>query len=293
MAVERVPLSRLEGKGVRFRYRRFMDRAGLVVVALCAGLTVTLLLLILGYVVYQGGSSINWTFVTALPKPAGEPGGGIANAIVGSALIVGLAALLAVPIGVGAAIFLNEFPSFWLGRAVRFLADVLTAVPSIVVGLAVYALVVLPMRTFSGFAGSVAYAFIMIPIILITAQEALRLVPTTLREASLALGVPRWKTVLRIVLPTSSRALLTGVVLAVARALGETAPMLFTAFGNSFWNLNPFKATATIPLVIYRYAIGPYDDWHRQAWAASFVLIVVVLLTSILTRLVLRREFED
>jgi phosphate transport system permease protein len=293
MAAETVPLSRLEAKGARFQYRRVVDRMALVLVGLCAGLTIFVLLVILAYVVYRGASSINWAFLTALPRPVGEEGGGIGHAIVGSALTVGLATLLAVPIGVGAAILLNEFPTYWLGSAVRFLADVLTAVPSIVVGLAVYALVVLPMGTFSGFAGAVAYAFIMIPIILITTQEALRLVPTNLREASLALGVPRWKTILQIVLPTSSRALLTGLLLAVARALGETAPMLFTAFGNTFWNLNPFKATATIPLVIYRYAISPYDDWHRQAWAASLVLVIVVLLTSILTRLVLRREFED
>jgi phosphate transport system permease protein len=161
------------------------------------------------------------------------------------------------------------------------------------VGLFVYALVVQPTKTFSGYAGSLAYAFIMLPIILISAQEALRLVPVNIREASLALGVPRWRTILRVVLPTSSRALLTGLVLAIARAMGETAPMIFTSFGNAFWNVDMSKAMATVPYLIYRYAVGPYDDWHRQAWAASFVLVVVVLLASMLTRFALRSRFDD
>jgi phosphate transport system permease protein len=254
---------------------------------------VSLLMIILGYVMYKGVSYINWTFLTSLPAPAGEEGGGVANNLVGSFMIVGVAALMAMPVGVGAAIFVNEFPSPWLGKSVRFMADVLTAVPSIVVGLVVFTLVVEPTRTFSGFAGAIAYAFIMIPIIVITAHEALRLVPTTLREASLALGVPRWLTIMRIVLPVSSKALLTGLILAAARALGETAPMLFTAFGNPFWNLDLTKPTGTMPLLIYRYAIGPYDDWHRQAWAAAFVLVVIILFASIITRFVIRSKFDE
>jgi phosphate transport system permease protein len=200
---------------------------------------------------------------------------------------------MAIPIGIGAAIFLNEFPNPWLGKAVRFLADVLTAVPSIVVGLAVYSLVVAPMGTFSAFSGSVAYAFIMVPIVVITAQEALRLVPDTYREAALALGTPRWRVIMRVVLPVSRRALLTGVILAVARALGETAPMIFTAFGNPFFETDLGKPVATLPLVIYRYATGPYDDWHQQAWAAAFILVVVILLVSVVTRFVLRSKYND
>lgn len=277
----------------RFRFRKGMDRAAAVVLGLCALVAVFFLLVILGYVVYKGASAIDWAFLTGLPKPAGEAGGGIANALVGSVLIVLVATLMAVPLGIGSAIFLSEFPNQRLGRGVRFLADILTGVPSIVVGLVAYSLVVVPLHSFSGLSGSVALAFIMVPIVLISAHEALRLVPTNLREAGLALGLPRWRTILRIVLPASSRALLTGLVLALARALGETAPLLFTGFGNRFWNLDMMKPIAAVPLVIYRYAVGPYDDWHRQAWAAAFVLVVVILMASILTRLALGSRYND
>lgn len=285
--------SKLQIDDINFRRRKAADKLASISVMLCAAITVSMLVIIVGYIIYKGASNLDWSFVTSLPAPAGEPGGGIANALVGSLIIVALASLMAMPIGVGTAIFLNEFPSFWFGRAIRFLADVLTAVPSIVVGLAVYAMVVAPMGGFSGIAGAVAYAFIMIPIIIITAQEALRLVPTTLREASLALGVPRWRTILRIVLPASSRALITGLILAVARAMGEAAPMLFTAFGNSFWNTDLTKPMATVPLLIYRYSSGPYDDWHAQAWAAAFILVVIILLASIITRFVIRSKFDE
>src|ERR1051325_9589956 len=193
-------------------------------------------------------------FLTSLPLPPGENGGGILNALIGSAMVVLCAAAMAVPIGLGAAVFVNEFPTAGFGRFVRFLAEVLTGVPSIVVGLFAYALVVRPLGGFSGFSGSVAYAFIMIPIILISAHEAFRLVPDSLREASLALGIPKWRTILRVVLPVSSRALLTGVGLSVPRGRGEAAPMLFPAFGNPFWNLNWGKPVATVPLLIYTYA---------------------------------------
>lgn len=259
----------------------------------CISISVFFLVAILGYVIVNGASSINWEFLTAIPVPAGETGGGIANALVGSLLVVLVASVLAIPIGVGAAIFINEFPSHGFGQTVRFLAEVLTGVPSIVVGLFAYALVVKPWGGFSGFAGSVSYAFIMVPIVLITAHEALRLVPDSLREASLALGVPKWRTIMGVVLPVSSKALITGVVLAISRALGEAAPMLFTAFGNSFWNLNLGKPIATVPLLIYTYATGPYEDWHRKAWAASFVLLMVVFLTSVLTRAFLRGKSNE
>jgi phosphate transport system permease protein len=256
-------------------------------------LTVSILVLILGYVIYQGGSYISWTFLTALPTPVGEGGGGMANALVGSLLVVGVASVMAIPIGVGTAIFLNEFQSRSLGWFVRFLADVLTGVPAIVVGLFAYAMVVQSMGSFSAFSGSVAYAFLMIPIVIITAQESLRLVPSSIREAALALGVPVWKTILRIVLPTCSRALMTGLLLAFARALGEASPMLFTAFGNPFWNVNLAKPIATVPLVIYRYATAPYDDWHAQAWAASLILVFIVLVASTLTRMAFRSRLDD
>jgi phosphate transport system permease protein len=273
--------------------RMLVNRLALWAMLASTLLTVSVLFVILAYIVYQGASYINWGFITSLPTPVGEGGGGIANALVGSLLVVAVAAAMAIPIGVGAAIFLNEFHTRWLGWFVRFLAGTLTGVPSIVVGLVAYAMVVQPWHAFSAFSGSVAYAFIMIPIILITAQEALRLVPGTIREASLALGIPTWKTILRIVLPTCSRAMLTGLLLALARALGEAAPMLFTAFGSPFWNVDLTKPIATVPLVIYRYAVAPYDDWHAQAWAASLILVFVVLLTSTVTRLAFRSRFDD
>ena len=277
----------------RYRSRKAVEAVVWFLMLLCIGTAVFFLVSILGYVVVNGISSINWEFLTALPLPAGESGGGIANALVGSILVVALASLMAVPVGVGAAIFINEFPSHGLGKSVRFLAEVLTGVPSIVVGLFAYALIVKPWGGFSGFAGSVSYAFIMVPIILISAHEALRLVPNSMREAALALGVPQWRTIIGVVLPVSSRALITGVILAVSRALGEAAPMLFTAFGNSFWNLNMGKPIATVPLLIYTYATGPYDDWHRKAWAASLVLLSVVFITSVMTRAFLRGKSNE
>lgn len=276
-----------------YRYRKFVEWANWIGMLCCISISVFFLVAILGYVIVNGASYIDWEFLTGIPVPAGETGGGIANALVGSLLVVLVASVLALPIGVGAAIFINEFPSHGFGRTVRFLAEVLTGVPSIVVGLFAYALVVKPWGGFSGFAGSVSYAFIMIPIVLISAHEALRLVPDSLREASLALGVPKWRTIMGVVLPVSSKALITGAVLAISRALGEAAPMLFTAFGNSFWNLNLGKPIATVPLLIYTYATGPYEDWHRKAWAASFVLLIVVLLTSILTRAFLRGKSNE
>jgi len=276
-----------------YRYRKFIQSATWVVMLCCLSVSVFFLVAILGYVLVNGASYINWEFLTALPVPAGESGGGIANALVGSLLIVIVASLMALPIGIGAAIFINEFPSHGTGHTIRFLAEVLTGVPAIVVGLFAYDLVVKPWGGFSAFAGSVSYAFIMVPIILITAHEALRLVPDSLREASLALGIPKWRTILGVVLPVSSRALITGVVLAISRALGEAAPMLFTAFGNPFWNLNMAKPMATVPTLIYTYATGPYEDWHQKAWAASFVLLIVVLVTSVLTRAFLRGKSNE
>jgi phosphate transport system permease protein len=277
----------------RFLWRKWIERFTWFGMLLCTSVSVFFLVAILGYVLIHGAGHINWAFLTETPAPAGETGGGIANALVGSFMVVLIASLIALPIGVGAAIFINEFPSMGLGRAVRFIAEVLTGVPSIVVGLFAYALVVLPSGGFSALSGSVAYAFIMVPIILISAHEALRLVPDSLREAALALGVPKWRTIIGVVLPVSSRALITGAVLAISRALGEAAPMLFTAFGNSFWNLNPTKPVATVPLLIYTYATGPYEDWHNKAWAASFVLLMVVLLTSVLTRAFLRGKTNE
>lgn len=284
---------RIEMTRRRYLLRKATERFYWVAMLLCACVSVFFLLMILGYVIYHGAAAINWQFLTALPLPPGETGGGIANALVGSVLVVAAATVMALPIGLGAAIFVNEFPNARLGRVVRFMAEVLTGVPSIVVGLFAYSMVVTPMGSFSGISGSAAYAFIMVPIILIASHEALRLVPASLREASLALGIPKWRTILWVVLPVSSRALLTGAVLAVSRALGEAAPMLFTAFGNPFWNFNLRKPIATIPLLIYTYATGPYDDWHEKAWGASFLLLMVVLITSVLSRAFLRGKSSE
>ena len=220
---------------------------------------------------------------------SGETGGGIANALVGSFLVVIVASLMALPIGIGAAIFVNEFPSQGFGRTVRFLAEVLTGVPSIVVGLFAYALVVIPSGGFSALSGSVAYAFIMIPIILISAHEALRLVPDSLREASLALGIPKWRTVMTVSLKTASPGIITGCMLAFARVAGETAPLLFTAFGNQFWPTSLNEPIAALPLQIFVYAVSPYDEWHRLAWAGALVLIVLIMVSVTLVRVVTGR----
>jgi phosphate transport system permease protein len=276
-----------------YTLRLMVERFAVGGMVLCTAITVFFLLAILGYVIFKGAGAIDWKFLTQLPLPPGEDGGGIANALVGSVMVVGCALLMALPIGLGAAIFVNEFPNARLGRFVRFVAEVLTGVPSIVVGLFAYAMVVQPMGTFSGFSGSVAYAFIMVPILLITSHEGFRLVPASMREASLALGVPKWRTILGVVLPVSRRALITGAVLAFSRALGEAAPVLFTAFGNSFWNLNLGKPIATVPMLIYTYATGPYDDWHQKAWGASFVLMVLVFVTSVMTRAFLRGKTDE
>jgi phosphate transport system permease protein len=237
----------------------------------------------------MGASSLNWAFLTELPKPVGESGGGIANAVFGSAKVVGLASLIGVPIGISAGVYLAEYGrESRFGFFVRYAADVMNGVPSIVVGLFAYALVVVPMKHFSALAGSVALSIIMIPIILRNTEEFLRLVSPTIREGALALGVPRWKVVLYVVLPTAGRGILTGALLAVARAAGETAPLIFTAFGNRFWDSGLLGPVATLPQAIYSYAISPYEDWHRQAWAAALILMLFVLLVNAASRLWLR-----
>lgn len=257
--------------------------------ALCAVVAVGTLLGILGYIAWHGVSSLNWSFLVHLPKPLGETGGGIANSILGSAKVVGLAAVIGVPVGVLGGVYLSEYGKG--GRyafCVRYAADVLNGVPSIVMGLFVYALIVKPMKQFSAFSGSVALALIMIPIVLRNTEEFLRLVPDTLREAALALGLPRWKVVLRVVLPTAGSGILTGALLAVARVSGETAPLIFTAFGNRFWGDGMLNPIATLPHTIFTYAIAPYEDWHKQAWAAALILMIFVLAVNAAARIWLR-----
>jgi phosphate transport system permease protein len=253
-----------------------------------AALVILPLILVFGFLVYQGGSSLNLEFFTHMPKPVGEPGGGMANAIVGTLILIGLACGVGLPIGILGGLYLAEARDPKLPWIVRFLADVLNGVPSIVIGIFAYTLVVLPMRRFSALAGGVALGVIMIPIVLRTTEEIVRLVPASLREAGLALGLADWKVTLRIVLVTARAGIVTGVMVAVARIAGETAPLLFTAFGNRFWHSGLDQPIAVLALQVFAYAISPYDDWHRQAWAGALVLITMVFLVSLAARLATR-----
>jgi phosphate transport system permease protein len=268
--------------------RRRINRV-MSVVALGASILVTCpLLLIFGFLLYQGLSALSFGFFVHLPKPVGEPGGGVANAIVGSLIMIGLACVLGLPLGILGGVYLAESREPRLPWLVRFLADVLNGVPSIVFGIFAYALFVLPMRRFSALAGGFALGLIMLPIVLRTTEEMVRLVPNSLREAGLGLGLPEWKVTLRIVVPAARTGIITGVIVAVARIAGETAPLLFTALGNRFWHQGLDQPIAALPLQIYAYAIAPYDDWHRQAWAGALVLITLVFLASLGARLATR-----
>jgi phosphate transport system permease protein len=257
--------------------RRITDHVMTGVAVLTVIVVLTPLFAIFAYLVYRGVGSINWAFLTQTPKPVGEAGGGMANAIVGSVLILAIASVIGVPLGVGAGIYLAEYARNRFGDAIRFTADVLNGVPSIVIGIVAYALVVLTQRHFSALAGGVALAIMMIPTISRTTEEMLLLVPQALREAAYGLGIPRWRTTLSIILPTAISGVITGIMLAFARVAGETAPLLFTAFGNQFWNLRVDQPTAALPLQIFSYAISPYDEWHRQAWAGALVLIILIV----------------
>ena len=247
------------------------------------------LIAIFGYLLYRGMGSINWAFLTQTPRPVGEAGGGMANAIVGSAFILALASLLGVPVGVGAGIYVAEYGRNRFGDAIRFTADVLNGVPSIVIGIVAYSMVVLYQKHFSALAGGVALAIMMIPTITRTTEDMLLLVPQALREAAYGLGIPRWRATLSITLRTATSGVITGIMLAFARVAGETAPLLFTAFGNQFWNLRANQPTAALPLQIFTYAISPYDEWHRQAWAGALVLIILIVTAVAAVRYVVRR----
>jgi phosphate transport system permease protein len=244
---------------------------------------------IFAYLVYKGIGSINWAFLTQTPKPVGEPGGGMANAIAGSGLILAIASVMGVPLGIGAGIYLAEYGQNRLGTLIRFTADVLNGVPSIVIGIVAYALVVLTQKHFSALAGGVALAIMMIPTITRTTEEMLLLVPNTVREAAYGLGVSRWRTTLSITLRTATSGVITGVMLAFARVAGETAPLLFTAFGNQFWNWKLNQPTAALSLQIFNYAISPFDEWHRQAWAGALILIVLIVASVSAVRLAASR----
>ncbi|HWY22412.1 MAG TPA: phosphate ABC transporter permease PstA [Candidatus Acidoferrum sp.] len=269
--------------------RRITDHAMTGAAVLTVILVLVPLFAVFAYLVYRGVGSINWAFLTQTPKPVGEAGGGMANAIVGSVLMLALASVIGVPLGVGAGIYLAEYGRNRLGDAIRFTADVLNGVPSIVIGIVAYSIVVLTQRHFSALAGGVALAIMMIPTITRTTEEMLLLVPQALREAAYGLGVPRWRTTLSITLRTATSGVITGIMLAFARVAGETAPLLFTALGNQFWNLKIGQPTAALPLQIYTYALSPYDDWHRQAWAGALVLIVLIVTSVAAVRVAVRR----
>jgi phosphate transport system permease protein len=274
---------------MHLRWRKTVNAVMLGGTGVCTVLTVSILFLILGYLLYYGASSLDWNFFTKLPKPPGELGGGMANAIVGSLQIVAVAALIGIPIGFIAGIYLAEYDDKHFAAWVRYVADLLNGVPSIVVGILAWTLVVVPMRHFSALAGSVALAFMLIPIVTRQTEQFLREVPLSLREGALALGASKWKMIATVAVPAGSKGILTGMILGVARISGESAPLLFTSLNNQFWGGGLSQPTASLPVVIYTHAVAPYDDWHRQAWAAGLVLIALVLIANVSARLVLAR----
>ena len=273
----------------RLMWRKLLNVVMLSLTGLCALITVSALFFILGYLIYNGGKDLSWNFFTRLPAPVGEVGGGMANAIVGTLKLLLLAALFGVPIGLLGGVYLAEFGGRTVPFLVRYTADLLNGVPSIVIGIFAYALVVMPMHHFSTFAGGVALGIMVIPTVIRNTESFLRDVPRSLREGAFALGANKWRMIATVVLPAASRGILTGVLLALARVAGETAPLLFTAFGNRYWSPGWLQPTSSLPVVIYTYATGPYEDWHQQAWAAGLVLLGLVLVTNILVRAFLSR----
>ena len=270
-------------------WRKSVNIVMLSLTGLCALVAVSVLFFILGYLVYHGGRDVNWDFFTKLPKPVGETGGGMANAIVGSGKLLFLAALFGIPVGLLGGVYLAEFGGHAVPFVVRYRADLLNGVPSIVIGIFAYALVVMPVHHFSTLAGGFALGVMMIPIVLRSTEEFLHAVPRSMREGAMALGASKWRTISSVVLPAASRGIMTAALLALARVAGETAPLLFTAFGNRFWSPGWNQPIASLPVMIYTYAVGPYEDWHQQAWAAGLVLLGLVLVTNIVVRTLLSR----
>jgi phosphate transport system permease protein len=258
-------------------WRRLTDWGATGFAILAAVLVLVPLLAIFTYLVIKGVGSVNWAFLTQTPKPPGETGGGMANGIVGTGIILAVASVIGVPLGIGSGIYLAEYGRNRFGDVIRFTADVLNGVPSIVVGITVYSLIVIRQKHFSAFSGGVALGIMMIPTVARATEEMLLMVPNVIREAAYGLGIPRWRTTLSITLRTASAGVITGCMLAFARVAGETAPLLFTAFGNQFWNLKLNQPTAALSLQVYTYAISPYDDWHKQAWAGSLILILLIV----------------
>ena len=273
----------------RLRWRKFVSNLMLTMTGVCAFVSVAVLFFILGYLLFNGGTSINWPFFTQLPKPVGEAGGGMANAIVGSTKLLLAASFFGVPIGFLGGVYLAEFSGSAVASVVRYAADLLNGVPSIVIGIFAYSLVVLPFKHFSTLAGAFALGLMMIPITLRSTEEFLNGVPRMLREGAMALGASKWQTIATVIVPAAYRGILTAILLALARVAGETAPLLFTAFGNRFWSQGWGQPTASLPVMIFTYAVSPYEDWHRQAWAAGLVLLGLILIINIVARTILSR----
>jgi len=276
-----------------YLWRKVKNRLMTGFALVCVLAAVAPLFMIFFYTLFQGIEALNLDFFTQMPKPVGEPGGGMANALVGTGILIGLGSLIGLPVGILSGIYLAEYGTNAFGSSVRFLTDVLSGVPSIVVGVVAYVLVVLPMNHFSALAGGVALGILMIPTITRTTEEMIRLVPGSFREAGLALGVPQWKTTLRIILPTALKGITTGILLSLARAAGETAPLLFTALGNRFWSTAIDQPIASLTVFIFDYAKAPFDDWNRQAWAAAFVLIALIFVLNLIFRIVTRSRYAE
>jgi phosphate transport system permease protein len=274
----------------RLHWRKTVNVVMLTLTGVAAFAVVSILFLILGYLIYNGGKSLNWDFFTKLPTPVGETGGGMANAIVGSLKLLFVAAVIGLPVGLLAGIYLAEFGGKTFSFVIRYTTDLLNGVPSIVIGIFAYSLAVLPVKHFSTLAGGVALGIMVIPITVRSTEEFLRAVPGSMREGAMALGASKWRTITTVVIPAASAGIATGMLLSLARVAGETAPLLFTAFSNRYWSPGWAQPIASLPVMIYTYAIAPYDDWHRQAWAAGLVLLGLVLVANLGCRAVLSRQ---
>ncbi|NNF00282.1 MAG: phosphate ABC transporter permease PstA [Pyrinomonadaceae bacterium] len=270
--------------------RKFVSSIMTTVTAACAIFAIAVLILILSYIAYRGIAAINWEFIVSTPKPVGE-GGGIGNAIAGSAMMTLLASLIGLPIGIGAGVYLAEFGDKWYGNTIRFLSDTLIGVPSIIVGIFIYTLIVLPMQRQSGLAGAIALAIIMIPIVARTTEEMIRLVPKSMREGALALGAPQWRVTWDIVMPAAASGIATGAMLSIARISGETAPLLFTALNSRFYNWYYDKPMSSLTVQIYNFATGPFEVEHQMAWAATLILVGLILVINIIVRIFTRKKF--
>jgi phosphate transport system permease protein len=273
--------------------RKITNVVMFTITGMCTLVAISVLFFILGYLLWQGGQALNWNFFTKLPAPVGETGGGFANAIIGSAKLLLLAGLIGIPTGFLGGVYLAEFGGRTIAFFVRYTTDLLNGVPSIVIGIFAYAIVVVPMGHFSTLAGGIALGIMMVPITVRSTEDFLRAVPNSLREGALALGATKWRSVATVVIPAALPGITTGMLLALARVAGETAPLIFTAFGNRFWSSGWTQPTESLPYTIFKYATGPYEEWHRQAWAAGLVLLSLVLVTNVTARFILRRQIQN